>query len=90
MTKFYILFMAMALVGILFFVFAKPLTELTPLEQPALSDQRPDTRVCVQVITPARNPLTGEIKEYPTPCDVPPTWEVIVDETPGLDDYQPE
>jgi hypothetical protein len=76
-------------VGILFFVFAKPLTEPTTLE-PASSGQEPGNQICVQVITPARNPLTGEIKEYPTPCDVPPTWEVIVDETPGLDDYQPQ
>ncbi len=33
--------------------------------------------VCIQVITPARNPQTGEIREFPTPCDVPEGWEVI-------------
>ena len=33
--------------------------------------------VCIQVITPARNTLTGEIKEFPTPCDVPQGWEII-------------
>ncbi|MBI2063397.1 MAG: hypothetical protein HYT65_00175 [Candidatus Yanofskybacteria bacterium] len=33
--------------------------------------------VCIQVITPARNPQTGEAKDFPTPCDVPDGWEVI-------------
>ncbi len=30
--------------------------------------------VCVQVITPAKDPKTGECKEFPTPCDVPEGW----------------
>jgi len=30
--------------------------------------------VCIQVITPAKNPTTGECKEFPTPCDVPTGW----------------
>ncbi len=30
-----------------------------------------DGVACIQVITPARNPETGEVVEYPTPCDVP-------------------
>ena len=30
--------------------------------------------VCAQVITPAVNPLTGECREFPTPCDVPRGW----------------
>jgi hypothetical protein len=32
---------------------------------------------CAQVITPARNPQTGEVKQFPTPCDVPDGWIVI-------------
>jgi len=32
---------------------------------------------CLQVITRARNPLTGEEKDFPTPCDVPLSWEKI-------------
>ena len=32
---------------------------------------------CIQVITPAKNLLTGEIKEFPTPCDVPDGWEPV-------------
>ncbi len=32
-------------------------------------------RVCIQVITPAYNPQNPlECKEFPTPCDVPPSW----------------
>ncbi len=32
---------------------------------------------CIQVITPAFDPETGECKEFPTPCDVPEGWEKI-------------
>lgn len=32
---------------------------------------------CIQVITLARNPQTGEVKDFPTPCDVPMGWEVL-------------
>lgn len=30
--------------------------------------------LCIQVITPARNPHSGEVREFPTPCDVPEGW----------------
>ncbi len=40
--------------------------------------------MCAQVITPARNPQTGDIKEFPTPCDVPEGWVVIENDVPGL------
>ncbi len=43
-----------------------------------------DEAVCVQVITPARNPQTGIIQEFPTPCDVPEGWEVIQNDIPTL------
>lgn len=33
--------------------------------------------LCIQVITQARNPVTGEIREFPTPCDVPEGWTRI-------------
>lgn len=33
-------------------------------------------RACIQVITPARNPLTGECRNFPTPCDVPEGWVI--------------
>lgn len=31
--------------------------------------------VCIQVIAPARNHITGEVREFSTPCDVPEGWE---------------
>lgn len=34
-------------------------------------------QVCAQVITPAKNPKTGEVRDFPTPCDVPSGWELI-------------
>ena len=33
--------------------------------------------MCIQVIAPARNPQTGETRDFPTPCDVPEGWEVV-------------
>lgn len=33
--------------------------------------------VCAQVITPAKNPATGECREFSTPCDVPEGWAVV-------------
>ncbi|OGN17931.1 MAG: hypothetical protein A3C88_00950 [Candidatus Yanofskybacteria bacterium RIFCSPHIGHO2_02_FULL_50_12] len=33
--------------------------------------------LCTQVITSARNPQTGETREFPTPCDVPEGWVKI-------------
>jgi len=33
--------------------------------------------ICIQVITPAKNPVTGECKEFLTPCDVPQGWQKV-------------
>ncbi len=33
--------------------------------------------MCAQVITDARNPETGEVVSYPTPCDVPEGCDVL-------------
>ena len=41
---------------------------------PPASEQE---RVCIQVITPAKNPTTGECREFPTPCDVPSGWTKV-------------
>ncbi len=30
---------------------------------------------CIQVIAEAKNPATGEIREFPTPCDIPVGWQ---------------
>ena len=32
---------------------------------------------CIQIIRAARDPLTGECRVFPTPCDVPEAWEVV-------------
>lgn len=32
---------------------------------------------CVQVITPAVNKETGEVKNFSTPCDIPQGWEEL-------------
>lgn len=32
---------------------------------------------CIQVIQPAKNPKTLECMEFPTPCDVPESWEKV-------------
>ena len=29
---------------------------------------------CIQVVAPARNPLTNECRVFPTPCDIPDGW----------------
>ncbi len=38
---------------------------------------RDDNTMCAQVITPGRNPKTGEVKEFRTPCDVPEGWDTL-------------
>lgn len=40
---------------------------------------------CAKVITPARNPDTGDIQEFPTTCSVPQGWELIENDIPELD-----
>ena len=44
-----------------------------------------DGTLCVRVITPAFNPKTNEIREFPTPCDVPKGWDVIQNDIPSMD-----
>jgi hypothetical protein len=36
-----------------------------------------DPKICIQVITKAKNNITGEVKDFPTPCDVPTGWTII-------------
>lgn len=55
-------------------------TKPSPIGQPTEPPRpRPESTldkgvVCIQVITPAKNPATGECREFPTPCDVPSGW----------------
>lgn len=65
------------------FVYTKKPALLPPVNT-ATTTPNTDT-VCAQVITPARNPATGDIKEFPTPCDVPKGWEVIQNDIPDLE-----
>ena len=37
--------------------------------------------VCIEVTVKAKNPLTGEVKEFGNPCDVPKGWEEVERET---------
>lgn len=36
-----------------------------------------DSQICIQVITDARNPISGRVETFPTPCDVPEGWLII-------------
>jgi len=52
---------------------------------PLVKDKTENDTVCIQVITPARNSQTGDIREFPTPCDVPEGWDIIQNDIPGFD-----
>lgn len=41
-------------------------------------------QACIQVITRARNPQTGEEKDFPTPCDMPEGWAEVNASTPPI------
>ena len=56
-----------------------------PEETQEVSTPDEEEVFCIQVITPARNIDTGEIYEFPTPCDVPDGWEVIEPEGMEID-----
>jgi len=47
-------------------------------------------KICIQVITPAKNPITGECKEFPTPCDVPPGWQKVKSCSGSIITIEPE
>ncbi|MBI4252804.1 hypothetical protein HY623_01330 [Candidatus Uhrbacteria bacterium] len=42
-----------------------------------IKKEKEELMACIQVIAPARNTATGEIKEFPTPCDIPDGWEKL-------------
>ncbi len=44
----------------------------TPTQKPIST-----TPVCIQVITPAKNPSTGECVDFATPCEVKAGWEKV-------------
>ena len=64
-----------------------PPNAVTPLNQskqnqteqsvPDRNEELGDETVCIQVITAGKNKVTGEVKDFPSPCDVPEGWEII-------------
>lgn len=50
--------------------------EATTPEQP-IHKTPPNLNNCADVRTAAKNPATQEIRDFPTPCDVPEGWETI-------------
>lgn len=75
--------LGVALIGLAFMYASKTPQEAGMPLPPAPVTEEP--RMCAQVITPARNPETGDIREFPTPCDVPEGWEVIQNDIPDLE-----
>jgi hypothetical protein len=53
------------------------LIQICRLPAPGMPVTRSDGTVCIQVITPAQNPRTGEERDFPTPCDVPLGWQIV-------------
>lgn len=76
--------LGIALIG-LAFLYAQKAPQVSPTTplQPAPAQE--EQEMCAQVITPARNPESGEITEFPTPCDVPVGWEIIQNDIPDLE-----
>ncbi|MBI1982437.1 MAG: hypothetical protein HYS68_02555 [Candidatus Levybacteria bacterium] len=72
-----LLLLALVFAGIIFLQQLRNSTEVLSPSQDKKEEELPNGRVCIQVITPARNPGTGECKEFPTPCDVPKDWEKV-------------
>lgn len=50
---------------------------LSDEEKKKLQPLQSDQKVCAQIITPAKNPKTGECKDFPTPCDMPQGWDKV-------------
>ena len=64
----------LAIMAIAFMVFDRSRNTPAPVIE---DDHKGDDIACIQVITPARNMQTGEVRDFPTPCDVPEGWEKI-------------
>jgi hypothetical protein len=47
------------------------------INQMEYGSQPQEAQVCIQVVTPAKNQTTGEVKDFPTPCDVPEGWQPV-------------
>ena len=74
-----------AFAGFAYVGFSPALTPHVPeAAKPGGDEPAGDATVCAQVITPARDTKTGDIREFPTPCDVPDGWEIIQNDIPDL------
>ncbi len=52
-------------------------TSIKPTTVTPTGTDKPNQIFCAQIITKGKNPATGEIREFPTPCDVPEGWETL-------------
>ena len=80
----FVLVIAVALLG--WWAYMHGIVPADMLHNGTATTTKPTPAICAQVITPARDPKTGTIKEFPTPCDVPTGWVVIQNDVPSLDD----
>lgn len=82
-----LIFVILIVIAVGYFILFPPLQtgtiETSDFQRPPELTQEEENEICIQVITPARNPETGEVVEFPTPCDVPDGWEPVLPE--GLD-----
>jgi hypothetical protein len=46
-------------------------------KKPTAAVNENNSEFCAQVITTAKNPVTGETKEFSNPCVVPSNWIII-------------
>ncbi len=53
------------------------ITAIPPEIIPPTENTPEDDQGCAQVITVARNPDTGEQREFGSPCDIPPGWIIV-------------
>jgi hypothetical protein len=53
------------------------ISELVLIKVTEQGEEYNKEKMCIQVITPAKNPSTGETKDFSTPCDVPVGWKII-------------
>jgi len=55
--------------------------QMNNTESSVISPQAPSAMpqpvVCAQVITPAKDPVSGKCKNFPTACDVPSGWQKV-------------
>lgn len=53
-------------------------------------EKDPSTRICIQVLATAKNPATGEVRTFPTPCDIPQGWVKIEDTASSTEPQSPK